>query len=107
MLSDLEAKVDSLSTKGDLIVSNQTANQGVIMAVLDDLEAKVTSVQGVEESAAALLKALHDELTAAVANDDPARIQAVIDKLGSDSDKLAAAVTANPDPNAAATPPGL
>jgi|SRR5882672_9250118 len=66
------------------------------MAVLDDLEAKVTAVQGVEASAATLLQTIHDELVAAIAANDPTRIQAVVDKLGTSSDALAAAVAANP-----------
>jgi hypothetical protein len=56
------------------------------MALLDDLEAAATATM-------TLLKTTHDELVEALAMPqlDPARVQAVVDKLN-------AAVSANPDP---------
>lgn len=65
------------------------------MAILDDLEARVASVQDVEQSAVTLIIEIHDELADALAANDTGRIQAAIDKLGSSSDTLAAAVVAN------------
>src|SRR6266403_2149927 len=89
-LTPVTTAIAELVTKIDQII----LNQGAEMAALDDLETKVTAVQGVEDSAALLLKTLHDELVAALGN--PARIQAVIDHLAASSDALAAAVAANP-----------
>jgi hypothetical protein len=60
-----------------------------VMALEDDLEAATNSITS-------LLRSLHDELVAALAQPvvDRARIQAVVDKIN-------ASVTANPNP----TPP--
>ncbi len=93
---DLTPILNRLGSLESIILANQATNQENTMAVLDDLEAKVAAVKGVEDSAAVLLKALHDELVAAMG--DPARVQAVIDHLAASSDALAAAVAANPDP---------
>ncbi len=88
-LSPVLTRLDEIK----VLISSQGAKE---MAVLDDLEAKVTAVQGVEASAATLLQTIHDELVAALAAGDTTRIQAVIDTLGTSSDALAAAVAANP-----------
>ncbi len=70
--------------------------QVIEMALLDDLEAKVDAVKGVEDSAILLLQQLSQALKDA--GTDPARLQAVIDKLDADQTALAAAVAANAPP---------
>lgn len=65
------------------------------MAVLDDLEAKVAANTTVVGSAVTLLTELKTELDAAIASGDPARLQAISDKLGTDTQSLADAVVAN------------
>lgn len=65
------------------------------MAILDDLEAKVAAETTVEASAIKLLTELSAELKAAVASNDPTRIQAVITTLDANNAALAAAITAN------------
>ena len=70
--------------------------QVIEMALLDDLEAKVDAVKGVEDSAILLLQQLSQALKDA--GTDPARLQAVIDKLDVDQAALAAAVAANSVP---------
>ncbi len=102
-IADLGAKIDSLTTQENLILSNQTSIGDKVMALVDDLEAKVTSVQGTEASVVTLLHSIHDELVAANANNP--RVQAVIDMLSQGQQKMVDAVTANPDPGAA-PPPG-
>jgi hypothetical protein len=100
----INTKLDRLT---EMVSQNQTQllAQGTSeMALIDDLEGKVASVQGTEDSVATLLATIHDELVAANANNP--RIQAVIDSLSAGQAKLVAAVVANPDPNAPpVTPP--
>lgn len=95
----------NINTKLDHLIGmvgqNQTQllTQGTSeMALIDDLESKVASVQGTQDSVATLLATIHDELVAANANNP--RIQAVIDSLSAGQAKLVAAVVANPDPAA-------
>lgn len=94
----INTKLDHLI---EMVGQNQTQllAQGTSeMALIDDLESKVASVQGTEDSVAALLATIHDELVAANVNNP--RIQAVIDSLSAGQAKLVAAVAANPDPAA-------
>jgi hypothetical protein len=60
---------------------------------LTALEAEVTRNETVDGSASALLKALFDEVEAH--KDDPAAIQAIVDRVRASNDSLAAAVAAN------------
>lgn len=60
------------------------------------LTQEVSDTVGVEQSAVKALTGLHDALVAAVAANDPAAIQAVIDNLASNRTALAAAIAANP-----------
>lgn len=70
-----------------------------ITDALDALNTKVAALETVQGSATALLKGLKDALDAALANNDPAAalasIQALSDKLGTDTDTLAKAVSDN------------
>jgi hypothetical protein len=66
-----------------------------IMATLDDLVAKVTALTAVDDSVVALLVDLKAKLDAAIASGDPAKIQAIADALGEQTQRLADAVTAN------------
>jgi hypothetical protein len=85
-------------SKLDIIIAGQQkllAKQEKTMADIDDLEAKVTAEEGVEQSAIALLQGLNTELKAALAANDTSRIQALSAKIDSDTQALAAAVAAN------------
>lgn len=66
-----------------------------IMATLADLQAEVAAVKTVEDSAEALIAGLAQQLKDALAQNDPAAIQAVIDSLESSKGALAAAVAQN------------
>ncbi len=66
-----------------------------IMATLDDIVAKVTALTTVDDSVVALLQDLKAKLDAAIASGDPAKIQAISDAIGAQTDRLSAAVTAN------------
>ena len=60
---------------------------------LTALEAEVTRNDTVDGSASALLKTLFDAVEAA--KNDPAAIQAIVDRVRASNDSLAAAVAAN------------
>lgn len=67
--------------------------------VVEDLEAQVTNVEGVNASASTLIGEMAKYI-AAHAN-DPAALQAFASRLQASADALAAAVAANPDPDPA------
>jgi chromosome segregation ATPase len=99
----IEAKVNSLAAAVAALQAGQTRllHQGVmVMAALDDLEAKVAEVKGVEDSVVMLLDKIHQELADAIASGDMARVQAVTASLESQRQALADAVARNPDPQA-------
>ena len=62
---------------------------------LDDLKAAVAKVTEVDQSAVTLLNGLKAKLDAAIASGDPAALTALSSELGSDTQGLADAVTAN------------
>jgi hypothetical protein len=66
-----------------------------IMSALSDLQDKVAALKTVGDSAIALLNGLKAALDAAIASNDPAALQALSDSIGSETDALAAAVSAN------------
>jgi hypothetical protein len=63
------------------------------MAAIDDLEAEVARETTVVDSILALVTKLLADIEAA--KTDPARIQALVDTVRANDDRLAAAVTAN------------
>jgi len=65
------------------------------MANLADLQAEVAAVKTVEDSAEALIAGLAQQLKDALAQNDPAAIQAVIDNLEASKTALASAVAQN------------
>ena len=67
--------------------------------VLDDLTAKVEAETTVEQSAITLLQTLKTELDAAIASGDTAALQALIDKIGSNTPSLADPITATTPPS--------
>ena len=69
---------------------------------LTALEAELTRNESVDDSAATLMKTLFDEVEANKNN--PAAIQAIVDRVRGANDKLAAAVSAN-TPGAPPPPP--
>lgn len=89
-------RIESLLT--NLILEGKR-NMTVITDALDATALKVEALTTVEKSAVALLGGLKAALDAALALNDPtaalAAIQSISDKIGTDTDELAAAVTAN------------
>ena|SRR5882672_2183146 len=74
-----------------------------LMANLQAIKDAVAAEHTVTLSVLALITKLAADLAAAIADDDPAAVQAIVDQLNTDKDALAAAVTAN-TPAAPATP---
>jgi hypothetical protein len=67
-----------------------------VMALLDDVLAKVTAETTVVDSVVTLLTELKTKLDAAIATGaDPAKLQAISDAIGSNTQKLADGVTTN------------
>lgn len=71
------------------------------MALFDDLTAKVTALEEVDDAVLVLLADIKTKLDAAIANAgslsdaDKAQLQALSDSLASEKDKVAAAIVAN------------
>src|SRR4029450_11366032 len=67
-----------------------------VMATLDDVVAKVQALTTVDDSVVALLTDLKAKLDAAIsAGADPAKLQALSDALGAQTQRLSDAVTTN------------
>lgn len=81
-LTEISRKLDTLIRKEE-----------VMSQELDDLTEKVTANGDVEKSAVVLLQGLKAALDAA--GTDPVKLRELSTSLGSQSDELAAAVTAN------------
>jgi hypothetical protein len=95
-MAGLQAQIGELKA----LIGQILQKQVIQMALLDDLEAKVEQVRSVEDSAVLLLQQLSQALKDA--GTDPARLQAIIQKLDNDQTTLAAAIVQNTP--AAATP---
>lgn len=65
------------------------------MAGIQDITDQVTAQRTVIDSAVTLLEELHTELSQAVASNDPAAVQAVLDQLQANTQSLASAVETN------------
>jgi len=80
-----------------LLASNARLESGMksIMASLADIQAAVAAEKTVEASVVALLTTLSADLQAAVASNDPAAMQAVVDGINANAAALSAAVTQN------------
>lgn len=65
------------------------------MASIADIKTQVEAEKTVTDSAVALIGGLSSQLKAALAANDPAVVQTIIDELDAQKDELAAAVTAN------------
>ena len=71
-------------------------NWRTTMALLDDIISKVSALTTVDDSVVALLTDLKTKLDAAIAaGGDPAKLQAISDALGAQTQRLSDAVTVN------------
>lgn len=95
------------------LLQQLTVNGVKTMATLADITAAVTAEKTVEDSVIALLGKIEAELSAAIASNDPAAMQAVVDLVHSNTAALSAAVAAAeppapvvaPDPVPVVVPP--
>lgn len=86
-----DAKLDAILK----VVKNILGKEVEQMATISDVQAKVTAEKTVVDSAVTLLGNLSQMLKDALAANDPAAVQAVIDAIDANTNELANAVTAN------------
>jgi DNA-binding FadR family transcriptional regulator len=91
----IEVISPDLARKLDAILTALSKLETRIMATLKDVLDAVTSETMIDDSVVTLLTQLHDQLAAAIAANDPAALQAIVDGIAANTAKLAAAVTAN------------
>lgn len=115
ILFRLEKKVDALTKMVDAVAkimimleAGQTSlyQQGVVtMAAIDDLETEVGALSDVADSVGRALDMLHQELQDALASGDQGRIQAAVQMLATQRQRIVDAVMRNTD-DGDQTPPG-
>ena len=87
-LARIEDKLSALITQG-------ASNMATMQELMAALTAEVERNTAVDESAILLINGLADQIAALLAANDTAGLEALVTKLRSDSDALAAAVVAN------------
>jgi hypothetical protein len=97
-LAAIALRCQQIDNKLDLLTIQIGRNQMATKATLDDLQAQVTQTTTVEASAVTLIQGIAAALQAALAANDPAKVQAIVDQLSTSASALAAAVTANTPP---------
>lgn len=83
-LRDIKVSLGHINRKADCIMAN-----------LQDLQAAVERDRTVTESAVTLLQGIAQQLRDAQASNDPNAIQAVIDQIDANTNRMAEAVAAN------------
>lgn len=86
-----QAQLNRIESKMNTLLGIEVAQ----MAQIEDLQAEVNENTDVTQSAITLMNGLSQQLKDALASNDPAAVQAVIDQLDQNTNSLAAAVTAN------------
>lgn len=86
-----DPRIDRILGLLQTIVTKETA----IMATIVDIQNAVAAEKTVEDSVVALLSQISAQLKAAIASNDPAALQAVVDSLNTNAASLSAAVVAN------------
>ena len=84
-------KLDTVITMLQTVI--QKENQ--MAATIDDVIAAAAAEKAVDDSVVALLNQLTQLLQAAIATNDPAKVQAALDAINANKQELADAVTAN------------
>lgn len=103
-LDRIENKLNSLlrwAGRFDAYLSRVTQMENITMATLDDVVAEVTAQTSIVASVKALVAGLQTQLADAIASNDPAKVQAVLDALKANDAALAEAVPANTPAEAA------
>lgn len=98
-LERLETKLDAvLELAREAVRSGHRIEQTertLIMATLDDILAETTSQKTLVDSVVTMIAGLHDQLTQALASNDPAKVQAALDAIKANDTALAEAIAAN------------
>ena len=89
--TDTTNRLVRIELKLDLLLKQEAT----LMATVGDVQNAVTSETTVVGSVVTLLQQLSTMLKAAIASNDPAALQAVVDSINSNAQTLADAVTAN------------
>jgi hypothetical protein len=95
MTSSVNKKLDDILTLLRQVLSVEVAQ----MATLEELQTEVTENTDLTGSVIGLVNGLADQLEAALANNDPAAVQAVVDQMRANNQALADAVAANTEVN--------
>lgn len=111
-LNQLEVQVNLIGTNIQHMSNNQAQRYHTIMVTLADIQTALGAAETQEAALIALLQAsvasntqLSTDLAAALAANDPAAIQSVVDKLNADTATMQAAVAAaTPTPPTPPTP---
>lgn len=90
-LNRIERAIAQLAAGLNVVITEEKA----IMATLTDIQAAVTAEKTVEDSVVTLLQQLAAQLKAALAANDPAAAQAIVDQINANAKALADAVAAN------------
>ena len=77
------------------LLQQLTRTGNTLMASLADITTAVTAEKTVEDSVVTLLGAISAQLKAAIASNDPAAMQAVVDQITANTAAMSAAVVAN------------
>lgn len=97
---DVTARLNRIEAKLDLLLVKEQK----LMATIQDVQNAVTSETTVVGSVVTLLNQLSAQLQAAIAQNDPAALQALVTSINANATTLANAVTAN-TPAAPPAPP--
>lgn len=104
-LDELQCSVDRIERLQVSLQHTLRAQWRITMGAIDTLELTVAAETDVVASAVILLDTIHTALVAALASNDPARIQAVVTQIENNKTALAAAVAANTDAAPIEEPP--
>ena len=88
-------RLDDTVHTANIMIRKIKRNEDEIMVSLADIKAKVEAEKTVEDSMVALLQSINQQLKDAIANDDPAAMQEIVDMLDNNTRVMSEAVTAN------------
>jgi Mg2+ and Co2+ transporter CorA len=97
-IPQLDRAVELLQSIDQKLTRN-TQTQGEMMAAIEDLQTEVSQNTDLTSSVVRLVDGLADQLEEALANNDTAAVQAVVDQMRSNNQSLADAVAANTQVN--------
>lgn len=99
-LDEIMARLTDIQNQIQTTTTTITTGDSTIMSNLDDLAAKANELTDTVAAARLVLDGLRADLAAALADDDPAAVQAIVDQLDGAIESLAAGIASpgNPEP---------